>query len=84
MRRANAPTDTILLDGPEFSVVRASRPDGIPASIDACRRWVMPVTGQVAVGDELAGPGECIVIEPAAAMEFANGTIALIGSEGAL
>jgi mannose-6-phosphate isomerase len=84
MRRADAPTDTILLDGPEFSVVRASRPDGIPASIDACRRWVMPIAGQVAVGDELTGPGECIVIEPAAAMEFANGTIALVGSEGAL
>jgi mannose-6-phosphate isomerase len=84
VRPANAPTDTILLDGPEFNLVRTSRPDGIPAAIDARRRWVMPVAGQVAVGDELARPGECLVVEPAAAMEFANGTIALVGSEGAL
>lgn len=84
VRRANAPTDIILLDGPDFSVIRTSCADSIPAALKARHRWVMPLAGKVAVGDELAFPGECLVLEPAAAIEFANDTVALVASEGPL
>jgi mannose-6-phosphate isomerase len=76
---ADAPN--ILVDGPEFTLVHAV--DGV-APADALsdrRRWVIPVEGNVTSGAESAGPGECLIIEPGAQLDFADARI-LIGSEG--
>jgi len=42
--------DAILVDGPIFSLIRASSPDAIPASIRTRRRWVMPIRGTIEAG----------------------------------
>ncbi len=71
----------ILVDGPEFTLVHAV--DGI-APGDALtdrRRWVIPIDGTVTSGAQSAGPGECLIIEPGAQLDFPDARI-LIGAEG--
>jgi mannose-6-phosphate isomerase len=73
----------VLVDGPDFLLVHAV--DGI-APRDALsdrRRWVIPVEGTVTSGAESAGPGECLIIEAGAPLDFAAARI-LIGAEGSV
>ncbi|MFL6724895.1 MAG: type I phosphomannose isomerase catalytic subunit [Sphingomicrobium sp.] len=81
-RQAGGPIDTVLINGPIFSLVRASRDEAIAASLSARRRWVMPLEGCVTAGDERASAGECLMVEPGAPLDFAPGAVALVGAEG--
>ena len=74
----------ILLDGPDFSLVRANGPQSIPPSMTRRRRWVMPVSGKIIAGSKSTGAGECLLISPGAALEFSSNSVALIGCEGRL
>jgi mannose-6-phosphate isomerase len=72
----------ILANGPHFSLVQAidgAAPDGLSDR----RRWVIPVEGTATSNGEQAGPGECLVIEAGAPLEFARARI-LIGAEGSI
>lgn len=71
----------VLANGPNFSLIQAV--DGL-APLDGLserRRWIIPVEGVVTSNAERAGPGECLVIEPGAALDFAGARV-LIGVEG--
>ena len=76
---ADAPAT--LVDGPKFALIHGV--DGIVPGdgMSDRRRWVIPVEGTVTSGAESAGPGECLVIEPGAPLDFAGARI-LIGAEG--
>ena len=80
----NSADGAVLLDGPNFSLVRADGPHTIPSSMMRRRRWVMPVNGKITAGSERAGPGECLLICPDKALEFSSNSVALIGCEGPL
>jgi mannose-6-phosphate isomerase len=72
---------TILVNGPQFSLVQAvdgAAPDG---KLSDRRRWIIPVEGIATSNGERAGPGECLVIEPGAPVDLAGARI-LIGAEG--
>ena len=83
-RQAGGGPDEVLLDGPQFSLIRASSPDGIPATVHDRQRWVMPIEGSVTSCGTSASSGDCLLIDAGQVLEFAAETVALIGCEGAI
>lgn len=72
-RHLSASEDT-LVDGPHFMLVQA-RAD----SMRDRQRWVLPIEGEIRSGSDIAGPGDCLLLEPGEALE-ANGATMLIGA----
>lgn len=83
-RRASAPVDTVLIDGPRFSVVRASSTDSIPSTLLARKRWVMPLQGRAISDGEVASAGECLLLHPGAPLSVSDSAVVLIAIEGAI
>ena len=83
-RRAGGPADAVLVDGPHFSLIRASSVDLIPPSLSARSRWVMPLQGRAASNDDTASAGECLLLVPDAPLSFSDSAIVLIGAQGSL
>jgi mannose-6-phosphate isomerase len=48
-----------LVDGPHFILVQTHRD-----ALQDRQRWVMPLSGRVRSGDDVAGAGECLLVEP--------------------
>jgi mannose-6-phosphate isomerase len=63
-----------LVDGPHFTLV-LTREDALQDR----QRWVMPLDGEVLANGMNAGPGECLLIQPEAALE-SSGARMLIGA----
>jgi mannose-6-phosphate isomerase len=81
-RRAGAPVDTVLIDGPKFSVVRTSSTENIPSSLLTRKRWVMPLQGRASSDGDVASAGECLFLNPGAPLSVSESAVALIASEG--
>jgi mannose-6-phosphate isomerase len=64
----------VLVDGPHFTLVISSD----DALCDR-QRWVLPLQGEVSVGDDVAGPGDCLLIHAGEAVK-ARGSRLLIGA----
>lgn len=79
-RPAAGPDDTVLVDGPYFSLIRASSTDAIPVSLTRRQRWVVPLTGHAMSDGDIASPGECLLLEPGAPLSFADATVALVAA----
>jgi mannose-6-phosphate isomerase len=84
LRSSAVPPDTILLRGPKFSLVRASSIDGVATCLSDRRRWVAPLEGSAASGDDHACAGECLLLEPHASLSIGDSSLVLIGAEGTL
>jgi mannose-6-phosphate isomerase len=81
-RQAGGPLDAVLLDGPHFSLVRASSIDTIPSALAARQRWVIPLEG-IAVGNgSTASAGECLFVEPGASFSLSSSAVVLVGAAG--
>jgi mannose-6-phosphate isomerase len=63
-----------LVDGPHFTLVYGRR-DALQDRL----RWVMPLNGEVSSGGDVAGPGECLLLEPGVLLET-DGAPLLIGA----
>ena len=63
-----------LVDGPHFTLVMTCED-----MLQGRRRWVMPLDGHVRSGDESAGPGECLLVDPEGSVE-STGVRTLIGA----
>ena len=83
-RPASGPVDAVLIDGPYFSLIRASSTGAIPASLWSRKRWVMPLKGQAMSDSETATAGECLLLEPRAPISFADSTVALVATSGSI
>jgi len=81
-RPAGGEMDAVLLNGPHFSLLRASSPQAVPASAHDRPRWIMPIEGVISSCGVSASVGECLLANPGDALEFGSGAIALIGFEG--
>ena len=81
-RSAAGPVDTILVDGPHFSLIRATSTDAIPPSLASRQRWVMPLTGEARSSGDGATPGECLFLEPGSPISLTAGTTVLVAAEG--
>jgi mannose-6-phosphate isomerase len=64
-----------LFDGPQFTLVHASRD-----ALQDRMRWVMPLEGEVRSGADSAGPGEGLLLQPGDPLE-AHGARMLIGAK---
>ena len=73
---------TVLVDGPHFSLVRTDSTSGVAGELGSRRRWAMPLAGEASSGGESAGPGECLLLEPAAPLDLAPGATILLGAAG--
>ena len=82
--RGAADGDAVLIDGPHFTLCRSSSAEAVPAALSDRARWVMPLEGTARGGGEEAGPGECLLLDPGAALVLAPGNVVLIGAAGAL
>lgn len=71
-----------LVSGPHFSLLQVVGGQS-PADVADRRRWVMPLDGQVSADGDVAGPGECLLVEAGGALDIGSGRV-LIGVEGAL
>ena len=56
-QRVNPATSTVLVDGPHFTVVH-SRGDALQGR----DRLILPIDGYATVGEEIARPGECLLL----------------------
>jgi mannose-6-phosphate isomerase len=83
-RRTGGAVDTVLIDGPHFSLIRRSSTDNIPASLSMRKRWVVPLKGSATSDGETALAGECLLLEPAAPLALSESTAVLIALEGSL
>ena len=80
--RSIAPDEsTILVEGPPFSLAHVVGNAGEAHLFEGRRRWALPIEGIVAVGDEEAGAGECLLIEGDARIDRIEGRV-LIGAAG--
>lgn len=63
-----------LVDGPHFTLLQSSR-DALTGRL----RWIIPLDGEVKAGDDSAGPGDCLLVQPYEKIEASGGRI-LIGA----
>jgi mannose-6-phosphate isomerase len=63
-----------LVAGPHFTLVHTSRD-----SLQDRLRWVLPLEGEVCSGADVAGPGECLLVEAGESVESDNAPM-LIGA----
>lgn len=84
LRPSGGPVNTVLIDGPHFSLLRASSIESIPAPISTRRRWVMPLSGQACSNGEAASAGECLLLEPYVPLAFRDSAVVLIAFEGSV
>jgi hypothetical protein len=67
--------DRVLVEGPAFSLVLSG--DNV---LRDRQRWVLPLDGQVRSGEDVAGAGECLLLEPGDRLE-SDGARILIGAK---
>ena len=74
------PSNTrVLVQDPHFSLVHVAEGSEAPRVFATQRRWVMPLEGLVRAGEDKAGPGECLLLEPNQLLESDGGRM-LIGA----
>ena len=83
-RPASEPVDTVLVDGPHFSLIRVSSADRIPTSLSTRKKWVMPLQGSSASNGERATVGECLLLGSDAPLLLSDSAVVLIAAEGPL
>lgn len=84
LSRGAAGGDVVLVDGPHFTLCRASAAEAVPAGLADRQRWVMPLEGLACGGGAQAGPGECLLLDPGATLELGSESVALVGAAGGL
>jgi mannose-6-phosphate isomerase len=63
-----------LVDGPHFTL-RLTSHDALQDRM----RWIMPIKGEVRSGETLAGPGDCLLVQPGETVE-PSGARMLVGA----
>lgn len=77
-------SDTILVNGPIFTLMRASSGAEMLSRIKDRRRWVTPLAGSVRAGQETASAGECLLVDAGVELELSPATLLLCGAEGSI
>ena len=74
--------DAVLIDGPIFSLMRASSSGNSLASVTDRRRWIAPLDGSVLAGGDTAAAGECLLVDGSVEVELSAPSVVLCGIEG--
>ena len=80
-RRASGPVNAVLVDGPHFSLLRASSVARMPRALSSLRRWVIPLRGRASSNGESAAAGECLLLLPGEPLSLSDSAMALIAAE---
>ena len=86
-RECSGPTgtsDTILVNGPIFTLIRASSGAELLTRMEDHLRWVAPLAGSVRAGQEIASAGECLLVDSGVELELSPATVLLCGAEGSV
>lgn len=86
-RECSGPTgtsDTILVNGPIFTLIRASSGAELLTRMEDHLRWVAPLAGSVRAGQEIASAGECLLVDAGVGLELSAATVLLCGAEGSI
>jgi mannose-6-phosphate isomerase len=75
MQHVSPNDERTLVDGPHFTLVHSHKD-----ALHDRRRWMMPLEGKVRSGNDAAGPGECLLLEPDEEL-VAEGARMLIGAK---
>jgi len=59
--------EIVLVDGPQFTLVQAAAD-----RLQDHRRWVLPLEGSVRCNGDMAGPGECLLLDPGDSFDADN------------
>ena len=73
-RHVDEAEESVLVDGPHFELVQ-TRSDRLSDK----RRWVLPLETKVRSRAAIAGPGECLLLDPGDPLESEGGRM-LIGA----
>jgi mannose-6-phosphate isomerase len=63
-----------LVDGPHFTLLQSEQDE-----LQDRLRWIIPLEGEVGWGDELAKPGDCLLVQPGESVQV-TGARMLIGA----
>jgi mannose-6-phosphate isomerase len=69
-RSGRAETTQQLVDGPHFGLWIVTSADDLAALPAADRYWIVPLSGEVLVGDEQANVGDCLLVEGRPALQM--------------
>ena len=69
-----------LVDGEHFRLWLRQGEDALDGIAADRPRWIVPVTGTARVGEDGAGPGECLYAEPGDAVSVEPGTRVLVAT----
>lgn len=83
-RPAGAPIDSVLVDGPHFSLVRASSGSHLTDLLIDRLRWVMPLDGTATTEGVTVAAGGCLLAEEGVPVSIAPSAVVLVGAEGRL
>lgn len=67
-----------LANGPHFRLWHVTSADALAVLPATDRRWIVPLFGEVAADGDVAGVGDCLLIEAGTALEMADGARVLI------
>lgn len=67
--------ERVLVEGPHFTVVQSGE-DQLRDRL----RWILPLSGTARAGEAVAGPGDCLLVQPGQALETSEARL-LIGAE---
>ncbi|HEX6661690.1 MAG TPA: class I mannose-6-phosphate isomerase [Sphingomicrobium sp.] len=73
-QRESGHGEGVLIDGPFFTLIH-----GREDTLRERQRWVLPLEGQVQSRSDVAGPGECLLLEPGETL-LSEGARMLVGA----
>lgn len=83
VRPAGGPVNTVLLDGPLFSLIRTSSTEHMPPSLKDRRRWIVPLQGITSPPGEMI-VGGCVFLESGTELSMPEMAMALVAVEGSI
>lgn len=81
--RRRTVSEEVLVNGPIFTVIRASFPGYLLTSL-ARRRWIAPLEGSVRSGVDRASAGECLLVGEDEEVELSRDAVVICGIEGSI
>jgi mannose-6-phosphate isomerase len=78
IRAGHAEASVQLVDGPHFRLWHVTSADAVPTLPATDRRWIVPLSGEVAADGDVAGVGDCLLVEAGTTLKMADGARVLI------
>jgi mannose-6-phosphate isomerase len=61
-----------LVDGPHFRLWHVTNSDALASMATSGRRWIVPLSGEIVADGEVAGVGDCLLVEAGSKLEISD------------